>query len=100
MDWVILLAIGGLLVLVYWWRRGETTKIGQITAQRIEHKQSNLDTIINYLNTHETITNEQARAILGHLTAMTVVRYMDELELDGKIKQIGKTGQNVIYSRT
>jgi predicted HTH transcriptional regulator len=40
--------------------------------------------------------NREIREHLG-VTDRTVVNYMDELEREGKVRQVGKTGKGVVY---
>lgn len=40
--------------------------------------------------------NEEIRQALG-VSSRTVVRYLDELERDGKVEQVGKVGHAVTY---
>lgn len=42
------------------------------------------------------ITNDEVQKLLG-VSDATAERYLNELEKQGKIKQIGKTGQSVYY---
>ena len=42
------------------------------------------------------LKNEEI-AELADISSATVVRYMDELEAEGKVSQEGKTGKSVVY---
>lgn len=42
------------------------------------------------------LSNSDIRNALG-ISERSVVRYMDELERDGKVEQVGLTGRNVTY---
>jgi predicted HTH transcriptional regulator len=44
------------------------------------------------------ITNDEVEKFL-HVSDATATRYLSELEKEGKIKQNGKTGKGVSYSR-
>lgn len=44
------------------------------------------------------VTNDEVEKLL-HVSDATATRYLDILEKEGKIKQIGKTGRNVRYSK-
>lgn len=48
---------------------------------------------------HEQITNDYIQKELGCSDA-TATRYLDELEKEGVIKQVGDTGQGVYYQKT
>lgn len=64
-------------------------------AQVAKHKE-NLELIISYLGEHAQITNNDAEKLLDVSNA-TAERYLNELEGQGKIVQVGRTGQGVYY---
>ena len=45
---------------------------------------------------NQPLTNNHVEQMLG-IPESTVTRYFDELEKEGKIKQVGKTGVHVFY---
>ena len=59
-------------------------------------KRANLDKIIALFATDAELTNSEIRKALG-VSSRTAVRYMDELEKEGKAEQIGKIGYAVTY---
>jgi len=61
-------------------------------------KQHNLEKIKSYLVDHNKITNEEIVKLLN-VSDATVVRYMDELEESGLVRQVGKTGVNTYYEK-
>ena len=44
------------------------------------------------------ITNDEVEKLL-HVSDATATRYLDILEKEGKVKQDGKTGHSVFYSK-
>ena len=50
------------------------------------------------LNTKNKITNDEVEKLL-HVSDATATRYLSALEKEGKIKQVGKTGKAVVYSK-
>lgn len=60
------------------------------------NNQVNLDKIISMFETDNELTNAEIRNELG-VSSRTVVRYMDELEAQGKVIQTGSTGNAVTY---
>ena len=64
-----------------------------VTRQRLIRKK--LDKIMTLFNQHEKITNELIGKNL-HIPHRTVSRYLDTLEKEGKIKQVG-AGRNIFY---
>ena len=70
-------------------------KFGLLTAQsqkKIENKQKILDFLVD----NKKITNNNAEKLLN-VSNNTAERYLDELEKEGKLKQIGITGKSVYY---
>ena len=45
---------------------------------------------------HKELSNAEIRKALG-VSSRTAVRYLDELEREGKIEQVGKIGHSVTY---
>lgn len=52
--------------------------------------------VMDLLAQKSKISNREAAQALG-VSRITIIRYFDELENEGKAKQVGKTGQNVFY---
>ena len=73
------------------------TKTGLIEKQA-EEKRHHKDAILNLLNTQGRLTNNQIERMLG-ISDATATRYLDELEKEGKVRQVGKTGQSVYYEK-
>ena len=70
-----------------------------ICASALESKSKKDDRkekILGLLKKDSEASNEDMRKAFG-ISARSVVRYMNELEREGKVEQIGKTGQSVIY---
>ena len=99
--------------------KGKETSVGEEKGKRkkqIEEKKENKKSILKLLekkdpnpsemdgqdpnsslmNWQGKITNNEVEKLLG-VSDSTVGRYLDELEEEGKIKQIGKTGHTVYY---
>ncbi len=66
------------------------------TSESMEQKQKNLEKIRAYIKTRDQVTNNAIENLLG-VSDTTTERYLDELENEGLIKQVGKTGQSVYY---
>ncbi len=69
--------------------------------EKAEHLQKILDMLEkkSAQDAKARITNNDVQKLLG-VSDATVVRYLDELEKSGVLKQVGKTGQSVFYSKT
>lgn len=61
-------------------------------------KAANKNKIIGLLATRERITNSDVREALG-VSDATVTRYLDELEKEGAVRQVGDAGKYVYYER-
>ena len=63
---------------------------------RAEEKEDNKKKILDLLEREGKIRNDMVEEFLG-VSDSSVGRYLDELEQEGKIKQIGNTGIGVYY---
>src|SRR3989338_3150020 len=61
-------------------------------------KRKKLDRVMSLFLQHSKITNDEVEKFL-HVSDATATRYLSQLEKEGKIKQNGKTGHTVSYSR-
>lgn len=61
-------------------------------------KRKKLDKIMTLFLKQSKITNDEVEKFL-HVSDATATRYLSQLEKEGKIKQNGKTGKGVLYSR-
>lgn len=72
-----------------------SSAVGNTAKQ--ERVRKKLEKIVEFLNTNGKVTNDEVEKLL-HVSDATATRYLEQLEKEGKIKQVGKTGQNVSYS--
>ena len=63
-----------------------------------EKKEQAKEKIMGLLENKDKISNQDAVKLLG-ISSATSVRYLDELEKEGSIKQVGKTGKKVFYQK-
>ncbi|MEK7553941.1 MAG: hypothetical protein AAB517_01085 [Patescibacteria group bacterium] len=63
-----------------------------------DRKRKKRDKIMLALTTKTKITNDEVEKLL-HVSDATATRYLSALEKEGKIKQVGKTGHGVMYSK-
>jgi len=61
-------------------------------------KRKKLDKVMSLFLKHSKITNDEVEKFL-HVSDATATRYLSILEKENKIKQVGKTGKGVSYSR-
>ena len=89
------------MLLVEQINRGGDRIISSITKyQNGQRKEKGLNKkkVLAFLDTRGRITNDEVEGLLGVSNA-TAERYLDELENSGEVKQIGKTGRGVFYTR-
>ncbi len=61
-----------------------------------KEKQEKLEKVIGLFEEKEKITNDDVERVLS-VSNTTAFRYLERLEKQGKIKQVGETGQAVFY---
>ncbi len=61
-------------------------------------KRKKLDKVMTLFLKQSKITNDEIEKFL-HVSDATATRYLSQLEKEGKIKQSGKTGKSVFYSK-
>ena len=61
-------------------------------------KRKKLDKIMTLFLKNSKITNDEVEKFL-HVSDATATRYLSQLERENKIKQVGKTGHSVFYSK-
>ena len=61
-------------------------------------KRKKLDRVMSLFLKQSKITNDEVEKLL-HVSDATATRYLSQLEQERKIKQVGKTGKAVSYSR-
>lgn len=67
-----------------------------LIQRQAREKQENKKKILGLLETQTPLTNSHIEQVLGIADA-TATRYLDELEKEGRLRQVGKTGRNVYY---
>ena len=98
-------------VVVWYWQRGRSTPMGPpapetssadgLEAHRIQQAEAKAEArekIVAYLEAHNEITNEKVEELTG-VSDATATRYLQELENEGRITQIGTVGRNVQYRK-
>lgn len=64
----------------------------------LSRKIKKLDKVMNMFLTKSKITNDEVEKFM-HVSDATATRYLSQLEKEGKIKQTGKTGKSVFYTK-
>ena len=90
---IIVVAITGIALGMYIARRNASGLIAEQSAKKAENKKK----ILEFIQTHEKIQNDDVEKLAGVSNA-TAERYLDELEKEGKLTQHGVIGQGVFYT--
>lgn len=85
------IALAAILLL---WRKNNTCAPAN---KQIQEKEKRKQEILKILEQKEKLSNKEIRKQLK-ISDRTVVKYMDELEKEGKVKQVGKTGKSAYYA--
>lgn len=95
MNYILLVtvAIAGIALGMYISRRGKSEFISKQMKTKVENKQK----ILAYVQEHGKIQNNDVEKLVGVSNA-TAERYLNELEMEGKITQNGTIGKAVFYS--
>ena len=91
------LVVGGAGVWLFFKFKNRKKKIGLIEKQRRE-KEQDKKAILGILETQTPLTNNHIEQLLG-ISDATATRYLEELEKEGLVRQVGKTGSGVYYER-
>ena len=94
----ILGVIVGVITGLIWVFCRKKNKVSLI-KQQAEEKQRNKTKILELLENRGRLANDQIEQALS-ISDATATRYLEELEQEGKIKQVGQTGKHVYYEKT
>ncbi|MEX2514953.1 MAG: hypothetical protein WD335_02365 [Candidatus Paceibacterota bacterium] len=89
----IIVGIGGALIFLQISGAGED---GSLIQRSQTGKEDNLERLVAYLGDRDTITNDDVEALLD-VSHATATRYLDALEDEDLIEQIGTSGRSVHY---
>lgn len=80
-------------------RRGKSLNETQNKEREdVEKKKENLEKVRVFITGKERVANDDIEALLD-VSDATATRYLDELEKEGRVRQVGKTGKHVYYER-
>jgi len=77
-------------------QRKENLEKANLTRQN--KKREKIDEILDLFAKQTNLTNDEVEKLL-HVSDATATRYLETLEKEGKIKQVGKTGKGVTYEK-
>lgn len=69
-----------------------------LVAEQAQEKKAHLEKVMGYFDEHKMATNDDIQALLG-VSDATAERYLQEMEVWGKIRQVGRTGKQVTYEK-
>ena len=88
---IVTILIIGIAIGVYFTKQKNIT-----VSEQSKKKDENKEKILEFLHENEKVVNNDIEKFLG-VSDATATRYLDELEKENKIEQIGKTGHSVYY---
>ena len=89
---LIIVAIVGIGVGAYFARK----RNGGLLVGQAKKKAENKARILEFLRENEKVANNDIEKLL-EVSDATATRYMNELEKEQKVRQVGKTGNAVYY---
>lgn len=95
----IILAIVVILLVVLLMHKRSREKAVGICASALDQtvrKNANKEKALEFIKVRDQASNEEIREHLG-VSRRSAVRYLDALEREGKVEQIGDIGRGVIY---
>lgn len=100
MNYIILIIVGiaGVVVGTYLGKRRRAGKEPLLEKQARE-KEENKRKILEFTEGRSRVANDDIEALLG-VSDATATRYLDELEKEDRIRQVGRTGKYVYYEKT
>ncbi len=99
---IILIFLAGVVVgvagvLIWQWVVAERKK-ETVTQRQKREKEEDKARILGIFEIDPQLTNEKVEQYFG-IPESTATRYLDELEKEGKVRQVGETGRDVYYER-
>lgn len=67
-----------------------------MVAREQDEKEVNMEKLRKALRGMKSITNDEVERLIG-VSHATATRYLDDLEKEGLVEQIGEVGQGVVY---
>jgi predicted HTH transcriptional regulator len=97
----LIIAVAALILLAVRASRGRAKRtraeqIAELNAIRDVERQAALERIMALYDQRHELTNDDVQEALA-ISDATATRYLDELEREGRIKQVGETGRGVMY---
>jgi len=94
----VILGVSGFWVWVKKDKIEKNKKVPELVLRQAKEKAEHKQKILELLASRQKVSNNDVQKELG-VSDATVTRYMEELEKEGKVRQVGKTGQSVFYEK-
>ena len=91
MTYIIIILILIIIILIL-----SRKKSKEVVVYKEKEKEGRKEKILGIFKEKEKITNNDVEKLLK-VSDATATNYLQELEDEGKIKQVGKTGRHVYY---
>lgn len=97
-TYYLLIGIGVVIIVILLTRKGRETAVGIYNSalEQITKKKENKEKALEFIRNKGEVGNDDIREYLG-VSRRSVARYLDELEMEGKVEQIGDIGRGVTY---
>ena len=101
--WIILISllfitgIGAIIIIARQQASSDGPDHKYKVSPQIREKRENLTAILEYLKTHDRVSNNEVERLLG-VSDATAERYLDELQKAEFIEQVGDSGRGVYYT--
>jgi len=92
----VVILVVGFVLLVSKRARQEAAGICEVALGQTAKKNANKERVLTLLRERGELSNAEIREALG-VVRRSVIRYMTELEKEGKVEQVGEIGRSVIY---
>lgn len=90
------LLIGAFAVYTLMRRKRSVSGIAVHVEKQHNEKQIRKERIVKFLKEKGTVVNDDIEALLG-VSDITATRYLQELESEGRVEQVGSSGRYVSY---
>lgn len=94
---VIGAGVGGIAVWLAV-KNPESKPLTEFAEKQAGEKEENKKKILEFIASRDKASNDEIQNFLG-VSDASAERYLHELEQEGRISQVGKTGQSVYYSK-
>ncbi len=96
---VLVLVILGLGVWMLYLLKDRWSGLGEYNKKMQEKKEAAKEKIMELFESKEKINHSDVVKALA-VSKNSAVRYLDELEAESRVRQVGKTGKAVFYTKT